>query len=82
MKRALVGLVNRILAEHYWPGQDPIGKRLPRGPAEAAPPWMTVVGEIGDVKQLAVDAPTGNQFYHPFQPADGRLRKACALLAC
>jgi putative ABC transport system permease protein len=62
---ALVAIVNRTLAEHYWPGQDPIGKRLHRGPAEAHLPWLTVVGEIGDVKQLAADVPTGMQFYIP-----------------
>jgi putative ABC transport system permease protein len=61
----LVVIVNRSLAEHYWPGQDPIGKRLHRGPAEAALPWLTVVGEIGEVKQLAADLPTGEQFYVP-----------------
>ncbi len=61
----LVVIVNRTLAEHYWPGQDPIGKRLHRGPAEAVLPWLTVVGEIGDVKQLAADAPTVNQIYLP-----------------
>jgi putative ABC transport system permease protein len=61
----LVVIVNRMLAEHYWPGQDPIGKRLHRGPKEANLPWLTVVGEIGEVKQLAADVPTGNQFYIP-----------------
>jgi len=61
----LVVIVNRTLAERYWPGQDPIGKRLHRGPAEATLPWITVVGEIGDVKELAADAPTQNQFYVP-----------------
>jgi putative ABC transport system permease protein len=62
----LVVIVNRTLAEHYWPGQDPIGKRLHRGPAEATTvPWATVVGEIGDVKELAADVPTMNQFYFP-----------------
>lgn len=61
----LVVIVNRKLAEHYWPGQDPIGKRLHRGPVEATLPWITVVGEIGDVKELAADVPTGNQFYVP-----------------
>lgn len=61
----LVVIVNRTLAEHYWPGQDPIGKRLHRGPIEATLPWLTVVGEIGEVKQLAADAPTANQFYLP-----------------
>ena len=61
----LVAIVNRTLAEHYWPGQEPIGKRLHRGPAEADLPWLTVVGEIGAVKDTAADAPTVNQFYVP-----------------
>jgi predicted permease len=61
----LVAIVNRTLAEHYWPGQDPIGKRLHRGPAQANLPWLTVVGEIGDVKQEGADEPTANQFYLP-----------------
>jgi len=61
----LVVIINRVLAEHYWPGQDPIGKRLHRGPTEASLPWLTVVGEIGDVKQLAADVPTEEQFYLP-----------------
>ena len=62
---ALVVIVNSTLAEHYWPGQDPIGKRLHRGPAEAHLPWLTVVGEIGDVRQLAAYVPTGMQLYIP-----------------
>ncbi len=61
----LVAIINRTLAEHYWPGQDAIGKRLHRGPKEADLPWLTVVGEIGDVKQLAADLPTEQQIYVP-----------------
>jgi predicted permease len=49
----LVAIVNRALAQHYWPGQNPIGKRLHRGPVEAKLPWLTIVGEIEGVKQLA-----------------------------
>jgi len=59
----LVAVVNRTLVQHYWPGQDPIGKRLHVGPPQADVPWITVVGEIGDVKQLAADAPTREQAY-------------------
>jgi hypothetical protein len=62
----LVTIINRTLADHYWPGEDPIGKRLHRGPKEATLPWLTVVGEIGDVKQYAADVPTNEQFYIPF----------------
>ena len=62
----LVVIVNRTLAERYWPGQDPIGRRLHRGSAEATTlPWLTVVGEIGDVKELAADVPTMCQIYLP-----------------
>jgi putative ABC transport system permease protein len=61
----LVAVVSRGLAEHYWPGQDPIGRRLHRGPKEAATlPWITVVGEIDGVRQLA-DAPAEEQIYLP-----------------
>jgi predicted permease len=68
----LVAIVNRTLAQHYWPGQDPIGKRLHRGPTEATTiPWVTVVGEIGDVKELAADVPAINQVYFPFSQAKG-----------
>jgi predicted permease len=65
----LVTIVNRTLAGHYWPGENPIGKRLHRGPKEATLPWLTVVGEIGDVKQLAADEPTQEQFYIPASQA-------------
>ena len=61
----LVIIVNRTLAEHYWPGQDPIGKRIKIGVKESATPWMTVVGEVGDIKQTSADSPTLNQMYGP-----------------
>ena len=61
----LVAIVNRTLAEHYWPGQDPIGKRLKIGVQESQTPWMTVVGEVADIKQTSADAPTQNQMYTP-----------------
>jgi predicted permease len=59
----LVVIVNRTLAEHYWPGQDPIGKRIKVGVPETPLPWMTVVGEIADIKETSADAETKNQFY-------------------
>jgi predicted permease len=61
----LVVIVNRKLAEHYWPGQDPIGKRLRRGMPETLTPWLTVVGEVDDVKLGAPDGRTAEQIYEP-----------------
>jgi len=61
----LVVIVNRTLAERYWPGQDPIGKRIHIGVKESPTPWMTIVGEIADIKQNSPDAETVNQMYTP-----------------
>lgn len=62
----LVVIVNRVLAERFWPGQDPVGKRLHLGSSQASNrPWLTVIGEIGNVKELAADSPTMSQIYIP-----------------
>ena len=44
----LVVIVNRKFAEHYWPNQNPLGKRLRLGTPKTTTPWITVVGEVAD----------------------------------
>jgi len=61
----LVVMVNRKVAQHYWPGHDPIGKRLRRGMPETSTPWLTVVGEVDDMKLGAPDGRTVEQVYQP-----------------
>ena len=65
----LVLIVNHKLSEHYWPGQDPVGKRIRWGMPETPTPWMTVVGEVDDVKQDSADQDTKEQAYQPFEQA-------------
>lgn len=43
---AKVAIVNQTAARQYWPGEDPLGKRLRLGEGE----WMTVVGVAKDGK--------------------------------
>ena len=59
----LVIVVNRKLAEHYWPGQSPIGKRLRIGTQETPTPWLTIVGEVADIKETSPDVPTKEEWY-------------------
>ncbi|HYK34881.1 ABC transporter permease [Alloacidobacterium sp.] len=59
----LAVVVNRKLAEHYWPNQDPIGKRLRIGTSGMLTPWLTIVGEIADVKLNSPDDATKEQYY-------------------
>jgi putative ABC transport system permease protein len=61
----LVAIVNRKLAEHCWPGSNPVGKRLRLGLQETKIPWATVVGEVADVKEASPDVPDKQQYYMP-----------------
>ncbi len=49
-----VAIVNQMFASKYWPGEDPLGKRL-RLFNERTPPkqedWLTVVGVVSDIVQ-------------------------------
>ncbi len=58
----LVAVVNERLAKVFWPGQEPIGKRL-RPAFSADPPWFTVVGVVADVKQGGLNKPVGTELY-------------------
>jgi predicted permease len=56
-----VAIVDDKLAERFWPGQDPIGKRMRRGDSG---PWRTVVGVVADTKEYEVDGePPITAFY-------------------
>jgi len=69
----LVVIVNHKFAERYWPGSDPIGKRMRRGMQETQTPWMTVVGVVADVKENSPDEPNKEQFYQPIQQIEKSL---------
>jgi len=43
-------VVSDSFARRYWPGKDPVGRRIRFGSAESPAPWLTVVGVAGDVK--------------------------------
>lgn len=60
-----VTLINRRLAEQYWPGEDAIGKRLKVGPADSPNAWLTVVGVVGDVRQTGLQVQK-LEFYVPY----------------
>ncbi len=60
-----VVLVNETLARTYWPGQDPIGKRIRMGRGHTNRPWMTVVGVMKNVRHNGVTAVVKEKFYVP-----------------
>jgi putative ABC transport system permease protein len=56
-------VVNRTLAETYWPGGSPLGGRLVLGGEHTQPEVATVVGVVEDVKNLGLDAAPRREFY-------------------
>lgn len=66
----LVVIVNHKFAQRYWPGQSPLGKRMRFGTPEMQSPWLTVVGEVADVKEGSPDAPDKQQYYQPVAQAE------------
>ena len=65
-----VAIINQTLARHYWPNQNPVGKRLKTGGAERPKnPWMEIVGVVGDVKYSGLDAAPEMVLYEPHEQA-------------
>jgi len=63
--KPLVVVINKSLARKYFPGQDPIGRRI--GDTDLAPKSMkTIIGIVDDVKESSLDAETWPAVYYPF----------------
>ncbi|HEX8429671.1 MAG TPA: ABC transporter permease [Longimicrobium sp.] len=58
-------IVNRAMAERFWPGDSPVGKRVKFG-SDADSPWREVVGVVGDVKDSRLANPTWPTVYLPY----------------
>lgn len=63
-----VVVINEAMARRYWPGADPIGKRL-RFAFYSTPVEREVVGVVADTRQRALDAPAEPIIYVPHAQA-------------
>jgi putative ABC transport system permease protein len=48
-----VAVVDETVARQYWPGGDPIGKRI-RTSSDSTMPWLTIVGVVPNVKHASL----------------------------
>ena len=54
-------IVSHEFAKRYWPGTNPLGRRVrPLGDR-----WYTIVGEVGDVRYDGLEQPPGEMVYFP-----------------
>src|SRR5438046_5635812 len=62
-----VVVISEKTAQHYWPGQDPIGKRLKPSATNSDVPWREVIGVVKDVRQNDFIAQPKMQMYFSYR---------------
>ena len=58
-----VAVINETLANHYWPRQDPVGKRFRMD--NRTGPWVEVVGVAKNAKYVFISEPPIEYVYFP-----------------
>lgn len=58
-----VVIINQRMAAQFWPGEDPLGRRIRSGPQS---PWLTVVGIVANSKENTLDTDGLVGMYLPY----------------
>ena len=71
-------IVSERLVSRFWPGQDPIGKRVKLGAPDSKNPWMSIVGVVRDVRYRRVTAELDRDpdIYLPFADSNSQIALA------
>ena len=59
-----VAVINRAMMERYWPGEDPLGRRVAF--LRDDPTWYEIVGVVGNVKHGSLEGEDKPELYVPF----------------
>ena len=63
---ARVVIVSDALARHFWPGEDPIGKRVARSDHPKPGDWWTIVGMVESAKHRSLETGADAELYFPY----------------
>jgi len=64
-KTAAVGVIDETFAQKFFPGEDPIGRRIKPKSNNPNITWVTIVGVVGNVKVNGFDQPDQPHLYRP-----------------
>jgi predicted permease len=77
-RAAPVTVINEVMARRFWPGEDPVGKRLRlpdfnsnnkyllAAPGSAGADWLEVAGVVGDSLNRGLHEPISPSVYVPY----------------
>ena len=60
--KSKVVIISAGMAKQYFAGETPLGKRIKWGGS----PWLTIIGVVSDVKEIALDEPSMPHTYAPY----------------
>jgi predicted permease len=63
---ASIVVINETMARRFWPGENPVGRRIRLGTDPNSQPWLTVVGVIGDIRHVGLDTEPRPELYRPY----------------
>jgi len=62
-----VVIISQSFARRFFPNEDPLGQHITFADPAAAAPWPTIVGVVGDVRDLGLDRDPDIEIYAPYQ---------------
>jgi hypothetical protein len=66
-----VAIINETMARKFWPDENALGKRFRLDLGNDNFRSFQIVGVVGDVRQMSLDAPAKEEMYFPYWQAEG-----------
>jgi putative ABC transport system permease protein len=64
-------LINTMMADTYFPGENPVGRHIKLTTFDQNAPWFTIIGVVGDTRHTALESAFRPQVYlhHTMEPS-------------
>lgn len=62
----MVAILNETMAKQFWPGVDPVGRRLKFGGLPSPFPWVRIIGIVHDTRNMGLNEPVRAEMYFPY----------------
>jgi len=64
-----VAIINRAMADRYWPDTSPIDRRVRLSAGFDSNTWFRIVGVVDNIRHIALSREAVDEMYHPYAQA-------------